>query len=78
MLGSDTLVPSLALESLRLHLGVDKVVVRHEKTGVQSLVLKDVVIPTDRHGRLVSTIARHGEVRRRASLSFPSYRAVDV
>lgn len=45
-------VPSLSLEMLRAAIGVKKVVVNYDQTGVNSILLGDIEIPVDRHGRL--------------------------
>lgn len=47
------LYPSLALESLRSALGIQKIQVIYDDIGVTQVILGDTTIPTDRHGRLV-------------------------
>ncbi|MDD3324054.1 MAG: adenylate/guanylate cyclase domain-containing protein [Sulfurospirillaceae bacterium] len=45
--------PSLSLEILRAITGAKKIVVNYTSVGVDSIVLGDIVIPTDRFGRLL-------------------------
>lgn len=47
------LYPSLVLEMLRSALGIRQVIVTYNELGVEKVKLGDLVIPTDRYGRMV-------------------------
>jgi adenylate cyclase len=47
----DMLYPSLTLEMIRIYKNVQRVIVQNSKTGVDAIVLEDLVIPTDRYAR---------------------------
>lgn len=49
----DQIYPSLALETLRIALGVKKIYINYNENGVENIQLNDFIIPTDRHGRLL-------------------------
>lgn len=49
----DEIYPSLALETLRIALGIKRININYNENGVKSLQLNDYIIPTDRHGRLI-------------------------
>jgi len=49
----DEIYPSLALETLRIALGIKKIYINYDENGVVNLQLNDFIIPTDRHGRLL-------------------------
>lgn len=49
----DQIYPSLALETLRIALGVKKIFINYNENGVENIQLNDFIIPTDRHGRLL-------------------------
>lgn len=49
----DTLYSSLALEMIRVLNDTKKVIVNYDENGVSNIVLDDIVIPTDRYGRLL-------------------------
>ena len=49
----DEIYPSLALETLRIALGIKKITINYDENGVQNLQLNEYLIPTDRHGRLI-------------------------
>jgi len=45
--------PSLSLEILRISLGVSKIIVNYNSIGVENISVGDLIIPTDKYGRLV-------------------------
>lgn len=45
--------PSLALETLRIALGIKKIFINYNENGVNNIVLNELTIPTDRYGRLL-------------------------
>ncbi|PZP13223.1 MAG: adenylate/guanylate cyclase domain-containing protein [Aliarcobacter butzleri] len=49
----DTIYPSLALEVIRVINGTQKVVVQYDENGISNIVLDDILIPTDRYGRML-------------------------
>ncbi|MDX4026476.1 adenylate/guanylate cyclase domain-containing protein [Aliarcobacter skirrowii] len=49
----DILYPSLALEIVRVLNDTNRVFVNYDENGVSNIVLDDIVIPTDRFGRLL-------------------------
>lgn len=49
----DMIYPSLALESLRILSNSKKVFINYDHEGVINITMNDIVIPTDRHGRLL-------------------------
>jgi len=49
----EQMFPSLAMELIRVALGVEKIVINYDEYGVESIQLADFVIPTDKHGRLM-------------------------
>ncbi len=66
-----TLYPSLALEMVRIYTGVNRVVVKNSPTGVETIEMGDLKVPTDRFGRLMVNF--RGESR-----SFKYISATDV
>ena len=46
------LYPSLALEMIRIYSNEQRVTIQNSETGVDSIVLGDLVIPTDRYARM--------------------------
>ncbi|MEA3289412.1 MAG: adenylate/guanylate cyclase domain-containing protein [Campylobacterota bacterium] len=49
----DQIFPSLALETVRIASQATKVFVNYDEIGVTNITVGDLVIPTDRHGRIV-------------------------
>ena len=49
----DEIYPSLALEALRIGLGIKRVTINYDENGVRNLQLGDFIVPTDRYGRLL-------------------------
>lgn len=49
----DEIYPSLALESLRIGLGIKRITINYDENGVKNLQIGEFNIPTDRHGRLL-------------------------
>ncbi len=49
----DEIYPSLALEILRVALGIKKIIINYDENGVENLLLDDYTIFTDRHGRIL-------------------------
>ncbi len=68
---NDTIYPSLALETIRIITQSKKVTLEYNNQGVQTVNLKNITIPTDRHGRLMVNF-------RGKEKSFPYYSAVDI
>jgi serine phosphatase RsbU (regulator of sigma subunit)/CHASE2 domain-containing sensor protein len=50
-LAGGQLIPTFALEALRIGAGIPSITVTTAATGIESVTLGDVVIPTDRRGR---------------------------
>lgn len=50
---NDQIYPSLALETLRIALGVKKIFINYNENGVNNIKLDELIIPTDRYGRLL-------------------------
>lgn len=49
----DLIYPSLALETLRLALGIQKIFINYDENGVSNIQLDEYFIPTDRYGRIL-------------------------
>lgn len=49
----DTIYPSLSLEILRIITDTKQVIINYDKEGVSDILLNNIRIPTDRHGRLL-------------------------
>ena len=49
----DMLYPSLALEMIRVISNSQKVIVNYDDQGVANITMNNIVIPTDRHGRIL-------------------------
>ncbi len=49
----DEIYPSLSLETLRIGLGINKIYINYDENGIKNLQLDDLIIPTDRYGRLL-------------------------
>lgn len=78
-LGSQRIYPSLALEAVRLYLDVPHGTIEYDEQGIQQIRLRDVVIPTDRLGRLVVNYRKvNTDSRTGFSSSFPTYSAADI
>jgi len=78
-LGPQRIYPSLALEAVRLYRDIPQGTIMYDEHGITEIRLRDLVIPTDRHGRLVinyRTIST--DVSTGFSSSFPTYPAKDV
>lgn len=67
----DIIYPSLALESLRILSNTKKVYINYDMHGVVNISMNDIIIPTDRHGRLL--INFRGKER-----NFKYFSAVDI
>ncbi|MDD2896978.1 MAG: adenylate/guanylate cyclase domain-containing protein [Aliarcobacter sp.] len=50
---NEQIYPSLALETLRIALGVKKILINYNENGVNNIKLDELTIPTDRYGRLL-------------------------
>ncbi len=59
MMAGGKLKPSLALELLRVGNNVDTILVRANELGVESIVVGDIMIPTDERGRFWVNFTRH-------------------
>ena len=68
---NDSLYPSLDLEMFRIYTGAQKVVVNNSITGVESITVGEVTIPTDRFARIM--VNYHG-----AAKSFEYISATDI
>lgn len=55
--------PSLTLEMLRVLTGTDTLLIKSDPTGVRSVTVKGVEVPTDRNGQLWVHFARHDPAR---------------
>ncbi|MDI6775550.1 MAG: CHASE2 domain-containing protein, partial [Verrucomicrobiota bacterium] len=78
-LGEFRIYCSLALEAVRLHLGVDGCVINYDERGVEHIRLNDLIVPADRHGRLVVNYRKMDENQETGlNSSFPSYSAANV
>ena len=55
----DAIVPTLALELLRIATGGNAFAIKTDQAGVKSVVVGGVEIPTDRHGRLWVHFSKH-------------------
>lgn len=49
----DQIYPSLALETLRVALGITRIFINYDENGVNNVQMGDYTIPTDRYGRLL-------------------------
>lgn len=49
----DEIYPSLSLETLRIGLGINRIYINYDENGIKNLQLDDLIIPTDRYGRLL-------------------------
>ncbi|MBL3520920.1 adenylate/guanylate cyclase domain-containing protein [Arcobacter lanthieri] len=67
----DILYPSLALEMIRVLNDTQRVFVNYDENGVSNIVLDDIVIPTDRFGRMFINY-------RGAEKSFKYFSAKDI
>lgn len=67
----DTIYPSLALEVIRVINETQKVVVQYDENGISNIVLDDILIPTDRYGRMLINF-------RGAERSFKYISAIDI
>lgn len=65
------LYPSLSIELLRLVLGIKKIIVQYQSSGVESIILGKVKIPTDIYGHIRVNFTGH-------SPSYPYISAVDI
>lgn len=71
--------PSLALESLRLALGVPSGFINYDPVGgVESVRLADMVIPTDEKGQIMVWYRKLMGQDNKTFTSFPSYSARDI
>lgn len=50
---NDAIYPSLALEILRVITDTKRVDINYDESGVRNVILNDITIPTDRHGRIL-------------------------
>lgn len=50
---NEQIYPSLAMETLRIALGVKKILINYNENGVNNIKLDELTIPTDRYGRLL-------------------------
>ena len=55
----DAIVPTLALELLRIGTGGNALAIKTDQAGVKSVVVGGAEIPTDRHGRLWVHFSKH-------------------
>lgn len=65
------LFPSLALEVVRVAMGIERVYVNYSNLGVESVQIGNFFIPTDRHGRFIVNFRGPGQ-------SFNYYSASDI
>jgi len=77
--GPDRIYPSLALEALRLDMNIERCVVEYDEYGVTQIKLKDLVIPTDKVGRLIVNFRKVTKSPRTGfNASFPVYPAWEI
>jgi adenylate cyclase len=77
--GPKRIYPSLAIEAVRLDRNISQAIVDYDEYGITQIKLKDLIIPTDKKGRLVVNYRKiHADARTGFSSSFPSYSACDV
>ena len=67
----DSIYPSLALEMIRVITNTKKVVIEYDEDGVSNVILNQLKIPTDRHGRTLVNF--RGKER-----NFKYYSAIDI
>ena len=67
----DIIYPSLSLELLRVATNTQQVIINYDEEGILNIVLGQIIIPTDRYGRLL--INFRGKER-----NFKYYSAVDI
>ena len=67
----DIIYPSLSLELLRVATNTQQVIINYDEEGISNIVLGQIIIPTDRYGRLL--INFRGKER-----NFKYYSAVDI
>ncbi len=78
-LGSQRIYPSLALETVRLYHNIPQGTILYDEHGITEIRLRDIVIPTDRHGRLVINYRTlNTDAATGFASSFPTYSAKDV
>jgi adenylate cyclase len=63
MEAQDTLVPSLAMEMLRVASGAGAIQVRSGEAGVQSVSVRGLTVPTDRNGQVWVHFNKHDPAR---------------
>jgi adenylate cyclase len=63
MEAQDTLVPSLAMEMLRVVSGASAIQVRSGEAGVQSVSVRGLTVPTDRNGQVWVHFNKHDPAR---------------
>ena len=77
--GPDRKYPSLALEALRMHLGIDQIGIEFDSQGLVQLRLQDIVVPTDKNGNvMVNFRAFHERTDGSGIYSFPTFSATDI
>ncbi|MFL6792069.1 MAG: CHASE2 domain-containing protein [Bradyrhizobium sp.] len=52
MLAQDAMVPSLSFEILRVVTGTPTIIIKSEKTGIRSVAVRGLEVPTDRNGQV--------------------------
>jgi len=67
----DQLYPSLALEIIRVSMGINKIIVNYNEYGAQSVQIGDFVIPTNRHAQFIVNFRGPGK-------SFKYFSALDI
>ncbi len=78
-LGSQRIYPSLALEAVRLYHDIPHGTIMYDDQGVTEIRLRDIVIPTDRLGRLVVNYRTvYTDSQTGFASSFPTYPAKDI
>jgi len=71
--------PALALEALRLDMGLEKCIIEYDDYGVTQIKLKDILIPVDKCGRLIVNFRTINKSPRTGfNSSFPVYPAWEV
>lgn len=67
----DMIYPSLSLELMRVATQTQKVYINYDAQGINNIVLNELIIPTDRHGRLLINF-------RGKEKNFKYYSALDI
>ena len=77
--GPNRIYPALALEAVRMYWDADKVSIEYDEQGITRIGIRDLVIPTDKAGRLVVNYRSIQEDAKTGFVSsFPTHPAADI